>query len=580
MKEVVKSVFTLTSFTLIERALGFFFKIYLSRAIGAVGMGVYTVALSFIFVLLTLITSGIPLVVSKLTASGSDKKLQHSLASAALILELITSVSLCAIVIILRVPLTSLFTDPASMTLVMVMLPSVILTSVYSAFRGTLWGNKKFLTVSALELVEQVSRIVICIVLFVTIGANATTAAASMSLSCLISAAACVGVFFFVGGRLKSPKGVIKPLLTTSAPITLTRTSSSINSYITAVFVPFLLISTGLSGERAMYIFGSAIGMAFPLLFLPIAVVGSLAFVLIPTLSESYASGRFVELRRQAESAISFSLVVAMLFLPLFFVLGEPLCEFIYENSDSGAFLSRAAWLLVPLSVENITSSMLNSVNLEKKSLLNYAIGSAVMFAILGAFYGRFTIDVYIYAFGASLTLSTALDIIDLKRRCGISLKCLLPLLITFAPLYPAVKLTEWTYAILPLNPFFKISIAGILGFAFMLFFSFIFGAFGIDILKSKRKKSNGAFSRFKFKRANSASKNTAHADRSAEAHSHIKSKKLGTLLKRAKTRHANDNTTAPTMPKACASAPQISDEAHASNVKLKPSTIKHVNTP
>lgn len=498
MKEVAKSVFTLTSFTLIERALGFFFKIYLSRAIGAVGMGVYTVALSFIFVLLTLITSGIPLVVSKMTAGGSSKTTQHSLTSAALILECCTSLLLCVAVIVLRTPISALFTDSTSMTLVMIMLPSVILTSVYSAFRGTLWGNKKFLTVSAIELVEQVSRIVICIVLFVTIGANATSAAASMSLSCLVSAACCIGVFFGVGGRLKSPKGLIKPLLATSAPITLTRTSSSINSYITAVFVPFLLISTGLSNEQSMYVFGSAIGMAFPLLYLPIAVVGSLAFVLIPTLSESYANKRFGELCRQAESAISFSLVVSVLFLPLFIVLGKPLCEFIYSNSDSGDFLCRAAWLLIPLSAENITSSMLNSVNLEKKSLLNYSIGSAFMFALLGAFYGRFTIDVYIYSFGGSLVLSTVLDIIDIKRRCGISLKCLFPFFISLAPLYPAIKLTEWTYAILPLDPFFKISIAGIAGFLFMLFFAFLFGAFGVDVFKTKRKNPHKRLSRTK----------------------------------------------------------------------------------
>ena len=58
MKGLAKSVLTITAFTFVERILGFFFKIYLSREIGAIGMGVYSVALSFFFVLLTLLTSG------------------------------------------------------------------------------------------------------------------------------------------------------------------------------------------------------------------------------------------------------------------------------------------------------------------------------------------------------------------------------------------------------------------------------------------------------------------------------------------------------------------------------------------
>ena len=92
MKSLAKAVITLTAFTVAERMLGFLFKIYLSREIGAVGMGIYSVALSFFFVLLTLLTSGVPLVVSKLTAK--DKSIGGKICSAALIFELITAVVL------------------------------------------------------------------------------------------------------------------------------------------------------------------------------------------------------------------------------------------------------------------------------------------------------------------------------------------------------------------------------------------------------------------------------------------------------------------------------------------------------
>ena len=142
MKSLAKAVITLTAFTVAERMLGFLFKIYLSREIGAVGMGIYSVALSFFFVLLTLLTSGVPLVVSKLTAK--DKSIGGKICSAALIFELITAVVVCSIVLAFQKPIGALFAESQSMTLVMIMLPALVFSGVYSAFRGVLWGEKKF----------------------------------------------------------------------------------------------------------------------------------------------------------------------------------------------------------------------------------------------------------------------------------------------------------------------------------------------------------------------------------------------------------------------------------------------------
>ena len=95
-----------------------------------------------------------------------------------------------------------------------------------------------------------------------------------MTVACLVSAIA-VALFYFIGKRkIQSPKGHIKPLITTSLPITFSRTTSSVNNYIIAIAVPFLLMTSGLNSEQSMYIFGSCVGMALPLLYLPITVVG------------------------------------------------------------------------------------------------------------------------------------------------------------------------------------------------------------------------------------------------------------------------------------------------------------------
>ncbi|WP_438847948.1 oligosaccharide flippase family protein [Anaerocaecibacter muris] len=486
MKSLAKAVITLTAFTVAERMLGFLFKIYLSREIGAVGMGIYSVALSFFFVLLTLLTSGVPLVVSKLTAK--DKSIGGKICSAALIFELITAVVVCSIVLAFQKPIGALFAESQSMTLVMIMLPALVFSGVYSAFRGVLWGEKKFTTVSVAELIEQIARIVCCVVLFGIFKDKIKAVALSMTVACLVSAIA-VALFYFIGKRkIQSPKGHIKPLITTSLPITFSRTTSSVNNYIIAIAVPFLLMTSGLNSEQSMYIFGSCVGMALPLLYLPITVVGSLAFVMIPTLSEAYAHGDKKSMCRQIESALSFSVIVAAVILPAYAALGGPLGTFIYNNTDAGIFLKKSAWLLLPLSFENIASSMLNSLDLEKKSLINYLIGAATMYIICFAFYSRFNIDVFMIAFGVSLIVSSVLDVIDIKRRTGIKLSFFRPLLICLAAAYPAWLFTDYVFSIIP-GTVLPIIIAGIGGVSFSALAAVVFGAIDFDVTIGKTRK-------------------------------------------------------------------------------------------
>lgn len=253
-------------------------------------------------------------------------------------------------------------------------------------------------------------------------------------------------------------------------------------------------MSSGLNTDQSMYVFGSCVGMALPLLYLPITVVGSLAFVMIPTLSEAYANGDKKSMHRQIETALSFSIIVAAVILPVYLALGEPLGTFIYNNTDAGLFLKKASWLLVPLSFENIASSMLNSLDLEKKSLINYLIGAVSMYIVCFSFYSRFDMDVFMTAFGLSLIVSSVLDVIDIKRRTGFKLTFFKPLLICLAVGYPAWLFTDYVYSIIP-GTVIPIIVAGIGGTCFSLLLSIVFGAIDFDVtvgktrIKKKRRK-------------------------------------------------------------------------------------------
>ena len=75
ISDLVKAVALITIFSILTRILGFVFRIYLSWEMGAEMLGIYQVALSIIGVLMMLVSSGLPLTLSKFTVL----QLQHSL---------------------------------------------------------------------------------------------------------------------------------------------------------------------------------------------------------------------------------------------------------------------------------------------------------------------------------------------------------------------------------------------------------------------------------------------------------------------------------------------------------------------
>ena len=492
-KGIRQAVYTLSAHTVLERTIGFVFKIYLPRQLGSVSLGVYQVSLSVFYVLLGLVTSGIPLVVSKLTAKYvAEKKFKsaQSLASAAMITGVSVSVAVCLVCFLLKDILGGLFAAKESMTLLLIMLPGSCFSAVYAALRGNLWGNERYTLVSVVEVVEQVIRIGVCIIAFSLGFDKMKSTAFAMLLGCALSCLSCIIGYFALKGKLSPPKGQFAALIKSALPITAVKTSGSILNSLIALIVPQLLISSGMSIAQAMSAYGASIGMAMPLLYIPITVIGSLAFVMIPTLSTAKANGDKESVKRQIENAISFSITLSALFVPTFFELGEAIGLFVYNSAESGRFLSFSAWLLIPIAVESITSSMMNSLDLEIKSLINYLIGSAVLFAILFLFRNNFNVNILSIAMGVNLTLSSVLDIIDIKRKTQIKLSFIPALVKSVCLIFPAILLNRWLYALcFALPAFFRIAVAGGVSLVFMIGLNLIFATFDLSMFVRKKEK-------------------------------------------------------------------------------------------
>ncbi len=385
MQNLYKTAAVVTVFTAFEHFLGFLYRIILSRTLGPEGLGLYQVALTLFAVFLTASSSGLPItlsrVISKHRARGS-KRGERAATSSALLAALLFSLPITLLLFLLRTPFTRIFADARSADLFYIILVGLSFTSVYAIIRGSFWGNRRFFAYSLIELVEEIVMIVVGVLLIVVLPtglAGPNCAAVAVLVSYLASFSIALCYFFARGGKLASPRGEFLPLLRSSLPVTAMRTSSSLIGSLISVLFPMRMMASGASSARAMSEYGIVYGMVMPVIMVPSTLISSIALVIVPELSECYYRGEQQKLAALVKKALSSSVLIACLLIPLFLSVGEFVGIFLYSNARSGALIEGGALLLIPLSITMISTSILNSLGCEKQTLAFFLLGSAAM---------------------------------------------------------------------------------------------------------------------------------------------------------------------------------------------------------
>lgn len=515
MKSLFKAVALITFFSVLTRLAGFLFRIYLSRAIGAEALGIYQVSFSIFMVLVTIVSSGIPLIISRNTAKYTtlqDKQAEKSLIGGSLIFSLVLSLIVCLFVLLFKSLLSHIFTDERCINILIVLLPAVVFSGLYGTFRGWLWGKNNYFGVCISELFEQLVRIIICVIMLgttFTVFDGATTAAASMSIACALSAILIIIIFFICGGRVGKPKNMYKDVIKPSTPITLVRLATSLVQPVIAILIPLRLVAAGFTNAQAISQYGIAIGMTMPLLFIPSAIIGSLSMALIPDISSAVTKQDTSHIENRITSSLIFSLFVSALFVPLFIGAGQQIGMFFYDNAQSGNLLASAAWIMIPIGLTNVTSSILNALGLEVKSLKNYIIG-AIMLLLCVWFLPKYIgVKALIWGMGICTGTASILNIRMIKKKCNTKLKLVKPLFLMCALTIPVAALTSFLANILSnyFTLFFTLAITCSIGAILFILLCMVFNLIDYNawfvkfkLFKNKKFKLP-KFIRFKIKK-------------------------------------------------------------------------------
>lgn len=395
--------------------------------VGAEIIGLFHIALS-IFGMLTCITaSGLPFVLSRKTAEYMTRNKSEnipSLVTSSVIAGLCSSIFVILIITLFKGNLSIIFKDVRAIPIFLIMLPALISTTIYSIFRGWFWGMKDFATFSLGEFVEEVLRIILTILLAGGI-ISGLKGEIGLSIAFTLADMLCAGLMIVMyihkGGKFKKPKELM-PMLKSGAPITAMRLTAGIMSSVTAIIIPAQLTYYGLSINEATAAFGRVIGLAFPLIMIPLSLTSAFTTVIIPEVSGLNAIGNKKGIASKVDKAITLSVAITGLFLSLYIAFGREIGIIIYNDIVAGEFVKNGAWMMIVIIISQITSTVLHSIQEEKKAFINYIIGTAFLLTLIFVLPKYIGIYALIVANGIFYLVTLSCNIIVLYRKKVIQL--------------------------------------------------------------------------------------------------------------------------------------------------------------
>lgn len=384
----------LTGISIVSQVLGFVYRIFLSRLIGAEIMGLYQLILPVYSVIMSLTAVGLTVAVSNLSAE------YHALHNRRAIMQILRK-ALTTFFLLFAViaGITVLFYDPISVYLLgdartqlgfLLLLPCILLTGIENLHKHYFYGTGNIRPPAAVELTEQFIRtgaVLGLLVLLLPQSPERTVGiiVAGMCCSELFSSVTLVILFRRhmsradgLPGPGEAPRQVNRRIFSIALPIAATSLLGNLMGSANAVLIPQRLVHAGLDVSAAMSAFGVLCGMTMPMLFLPTAFIGALGLVLVPKLAESKALGRKEEICRRIHKSLLATSVLTMPAMAILVVLGPTIGVYLFREAGVGQYI-------VPLSVgvllscyQSVLACVLNGVGRQAAAAWNSILCGAV----------------------------------------------------------------------------------------------------------------------------------------------------------------------------------------------------------
>lgn len=455
----------LTAAGFLCRLLGFFYRIFLSRTIGAEGLGIYNMVHPVYGICFALCGGAIQTALSQYIAAheGKGQRVFRTGLSVSMLLSGFLAFLIC------RYPdwiAKRILMEPRCSPYLPVMGLSLPFASFHACANGYCYGAQKSKVPAFSQVAEQIVRMTLVFLIATertAAGQEITVrlavyghligeiGAASFNFLCLLLFPPQIGTRKNSDSMFPAPvqaapdashsapladktsscftasppaqdtapfsASCFLPLMALALPLMGNRLVLNLLAGAEAVWIPNRLQQYGLSDAGAFSVYGVLTGMALPFILFPSAITNSIAVLLLPSVAKDQAEGKAESIAQSVAMALRYSLYMGILCIGIFVLFGIPLGDSVFKNEDAGRYMQILAWLCPFLYLATTMGSILNGLGCTRITFLqNTASMLLRLFFVLTAI-PRLGIYGYLCGMLASEVFLALMHLYSLKKR-------------------------------------------------------------------------------------------------------------------------------------------------------------------
>ena len=371
----VKSTLILIVGALLTKLLGFIIKIIFTRTVSEADINLYSIIMPTYSLLITLAQLGFPLAISNLIAENktTSKKILFSIIPVSLLINIILIT-----LVFLTAPYISnnlLHNKDAYYPIISIafILPFI---SISSIIRGYFFGKQQMFPHTLSNIIEQLFRLLLIIILLPKILKYGTIITVSVYILLnILSEIISVIVFLFFAPKNFSIKKkdltpditIIKDILSIAIPTTSSRIIGNIGYFFEPIILTYTLTICGYSNNFILSEYGTYNAYVLPLLTIPSFFILALNTSLIPEISKNRNNKKIV-IKRLKQSLI-FSFIIGLVSNTFVYIFTKDILNIVFKTSKGIEYIKFLAPFFVFLYLEGPLASTLQALNYAKYTM-------------------------------------------------------------------------------------------------------------------------------------------------------------------------------------------------------------------
>lgn len=419
----------LTSTGFICRILGFFYRIFMSRTIGAEGLGIYNMVHPIFSICFAVCAGSIQTALSQYVAANQSrgKAVFKTGLVIAMGLSLVMAWGICSNAGFLA---EKLLLEPRCAPYLPVIAVSVPFAALHACISGYYYGMQKARVPAFSQVAEQVIRmgaVFLIAGIWLDSGREITVSLAVYGhlIGEMASAAFCLfcmGFFPPAGGsKLKKaiPLSFVEsaaPLMALALPLMGNRLILNVLGSAEAIWIPNKLMGSGLTNSEALSIYGVLTSMALPFILFPSAITNSMSVLLLPTVAQAQADGNEGRISSMISMSLRYSCYMGILCIGIFTLFGNQLGVSVFHDQNAGTFITILSWLCPFMYLATTMGSILNGLGKTSITFFQNVWAMVIRLAFVLFAIPRFGILGYLWGMLASELALALMCFLSVKR--------------------------------------------------------------------------------------------------------------------------------------------------------------------